>query len=179
MEYKRYTTETGIGFICRPVNPDDEGVLRAFYGGVSKRTLLSRLAFIGDTDETIDNEIDKTLHPDDPRDKTIVAVRAQGVEEIIGAVDYWMVGGHAEMGIMVAEEYRRMGVGSALMHQMLEYAMQQNAKWVDGKVQKTNEVSLHLLTETVKNFGLDIEVIPCPEHDWVFVMYRFPRPSST
>ncbi len=128
----------------RPLRPDDAGRLQAFVRALSPQARYLRF-------HTGLNELSPALlaamtRLDARRQRAHVAVAlGDGGEIIVGDARYGAAQddpASAEIGIVVAEAWRRIGVGSALLHALLDDARAAGIATVYGEVLAENLATL-------------------------------------
>ena len=65
--------------------------------------------------------------------------------KVIGYIDFWLVHDEMELiSIAVHPEFKRRGVGDALMYEMIRFAHQNEARFIYLDVRRSNEPAQHL-----------------------------------
>ena len=139
------TIKDGSMLNIRPVTADDMELLKKFIKGTSKQAL--RFRFMGTSQAPEDNSV--YLVPDPSAGHALVALR---LGTVVGHAVYYYTGKDrkaAEVSVLVGEEYREKGIGTALLQLLSE----------QGAAAGVMEFTLEMLPENtaminvVKNLG--------------------------
>lgn len=112
----------GTQLRIRPIAQQDSGLELEFLNRLSPEYRSAR--FIGLIREPCP-EVARNLTCVDPTQAVsfIAIVPHDGRERQIGAAQFYVVGDHCDASLTVADEWRRRGVGSALMRRLIEAAV--------------------------------------------------------
>jgi len=153
---RRLTLASGRDIFVRPLRPEDDALLRAFFAKVSHEDL--RLRFFSAVREFSHAFIARMVQLDYARAIALAAIDpASG--EMLGAVrlladaDYHT----GEYAIMVRSDLKGAGLGWALMQIMLEYARWQGLTRIEGQVLRENTTMLSMCRE------LGFSIMPEPD----------------
>jgi len=163
---RQLTLASGRNVLVRPLRPEDDALLRAFFAKVSREDL--RLRFFSAVREFSHAFIARMVQLDYARAMALAAIDPAG-GEMLGAVrlladaDYHT----GEYAIMVRSDLKGMGLGWALMQIMAQYARWQGLARIEGQVLRENTTMLSMCRE------LGFAVTPDPD-DASIVIVRLP-----
>jgi acetyltransferase len=149
--------------LVRPIRPEDERLVHAFFDKVSQEDL--RLRFFAPVREFSHTFIARLTQLDYARAMAFVAIdEASG--EIVGGVRLHADANYdtAEYAILLRSDLKGRGLGWTLMQLMIEYARAEGLKRIQGQVLRENTVMLRMCQE----LGFHIE--PDPEDTTLFVV---------
>jgi acetyltransferase len=140
----------------RPVRPDDEAMVRAFFGKVTMEDV--RLRFFAPVRDFSHAFIARLTQIDYARAIALVAIDPAG-GEMLGAVRL-----HAdanfdtgEYAILVRSDLKGRGLGWALMQIIIEYARWLGLKCIEGQVLRENTTMLAMCRELGFSIALDAD----------------------
>jgi len=117
------TLHDGTRIVVRPIRRDDAALERAFIERLSPES--RRLRFLGSIGEPSEDLIRRLTDIDYRRDAAFVAlVERDGVQQEIGVSRFSTAADDqsCECAVTVADEWRNKGLGSLLMHHLIEVA---------------------------------------------------------
>jgi len=139
----------------RLARPSDAPRVRAFLESLSERTRLLRFfVALPEFDELTVQHF--TFY--NPRERLVLAATAPlaGVEQIVGLADVSLVDtGVGELGIVVADEHQRRGVGAALLECLAHLAAANGATHIKAEMLDHNEPMLRLM----QRLGRTVETV--------------------
>ena len=94
--------------------------------------------------------LDRFTHPDYPDEMALIAtITENGEEREIGVARYARTteAGHAEVAIVVADEWRGKGIGTRLLRDLRELAMQAGYRHLEVSILSDNKPMLELARE--------------------------------
>ncbi|MEO1440927.1 MAG: bifunctional acetate--CoA ligase family protein/GNAT family N-acetyltransferase [Chloroflexota bacterium] len=149
-----YVAPEGKTLRIRPIRPEDEPLAVDFHMGLSEQTVKLRYMYNFPLEERITHErLAAVTFIDYDREIALVAIdEVDGKEKLVAVGRLEMLSGTKEVGefgILVADDYQRMGLGSALLERLLEIGKQEGVKRVFGKLLIQNQDSVKFL----HNFG--------------------------
>ncbi|MEM6527910.1 MAG: bifunctional acetate--CoA ligase family protein/GNAT family N-acetyltransferase, partial [Chloroflexota bacterium] len=149
-----YTAPDGKTMRIRPIRPEDEPMAVDFHMGLSEQTVKLRYMYNFPLQERITHErLAALTFIDYDREIALVAIdEVNGEQKLVAVGRLEMLSGTKEVGefgILVADDYQRMGLGSALLERLLEIGKQEGVKRVFGKLLIQNRDSVEFL----HNFG--------------------------
>jgi GNAT superfamily N-acetyltransferase len=109
--------------VIRVLNESDRQAMRAFL--VSMANDAKRQRFLGQLAAPETSLVERMMHPGGSDDVTLLALSKQDSQEIIVGVCQYRSGAKPTVGdcaIVVADDWRHKGLGTALMHQLIEVA---------------------------------------------------------
>jgi acetyltransferase len=127
----RSVLSTGAAIVVRPIRPDDEAMMVRFHEGLSDRSVYQRYFHMMTlARRTAHARLSRVCEADFEREFVIVAEgqdQESGAAAILGVARLQRAGeaGAAEFAVVVADRYQGMGVGGALMRQLLLIARQE------------------------------------------------------
>jgi acetyltransferase len=135
---------TGAGIVIRPIRPDDEAAMVRFHEGLSDRSVYQRYFHMMTlAQRTAHARLTRVCDVDFEREFVLVAEgRADvgGGPAILGVARLHRVGetGEAEFAVVVADRCQGIGVGGALMAQVLTVARQEGVSRVRADILSDN-----------------------------------------
>jgi acetyltransferase len=143
----------------RPVRPEDENLVRAFFEKVSQEDL--RLRFFAPVRDLSHIFIARLTQLDYARAIAFIAID-QGSGEMIGSVRLHADANYeaGEYGILLRSDQKSRGLGWKLMELMIAYARSEGLRRVEGQILRENTIMLKMC----KEFGFCIEDDPHDPH---------------
>jgi len=123
---------TGASVVVRPIRPDDEAMMVRFHEGLSDRSVYQRYFHMMTlARRTAHARLSRVCIVDYDREFALVAEgrdEAHGAPAILGVARLQRVGdgGVAEFAVVVADRHQGIGVGGALMRQVIAVARQES-----------------------------------------------------
>jgi acetyltransferase len=123
---------TGAGIVIRPIRPDDEGMMVHFHEGLSDRSVYQRyFHMLTLARRTAHDRLTRVCHPDFHREFVLVAEGRDdesGAPAILGVARLQRIGDGAvaEFAVVVADHHQGIGVGGALMRQVVAIARRES-----------------------------------------------------
>lgn len=142
----------GLAILIRPIRPEDEALMRAFFAKVTEEDL--RLRFFAPVKEMTHVFIARLTQLDYSRAIAFVAM-AEGSGEMLGAVRLHADANYekGEFAILVRFDLKGRGLGWLLMQLMIEYARAEGLGVVMGQVLRENSTMLAMCREL--GFSID------------------------
>jgi acetyltransferase len=161
----------GMSVIIRPIRPEDEALVRAFFPKISDKDL--RLRFFATVRELSHAFISRLTQLDYSRAIAFIAI-ARETREMLGAVHLHADANYdiGEFAILVRSDLKGRGLGWMLMQIMLEYARSEGLSVVAGQVLHDN----HTMLKMCEELGFEIEHI---EDTGDLVSVRLPLGSKS
>ena len=156
---------TGARVIVRPVRPDDEAMLVRFHEGLSDRSVYLRYFHMMTlARRTSHARLAGVCVVDFDREFVLVA---EGRDEAIGAPAILGVarlqrageGGEAEFAVVVADRFQGLGVGGALMRQVIAVARGEGVSRLRADILSENGPMRRLCART----GIPVRPTPDPQ----------------
>lgn len=134
----------------RRTTGSDREVLSEFFGGLSEESILSRFL-----KPTIDREslLDELLAPD--RRFSLLAIRDG---KVVGEADYNSGSEPSEMGVSVADDFHRKGLGSILLGQLAQAAADSGITTFSA----ATAAETHYALNFVRNLGFPVQIHAAP-----------------
>jgi acetyltransferase len=135
---------TGAGVVIRPIRLDDETAMVRFHEGLSDRSVYQRYFHMMTlAHRTAHARLTRVCDADFEREFVLVAEGREedgGAPAILGVARLQRVGegDEAEFAVVVADRYQGIGVGGALMAQVLAVARQQGVSRVRADILSAN-----------------------------------------
>jgi RimJ/RimL family protein N-acetyltransferase len=129
----------------RPIVPEDRQELLDAFERLSFASRYSR--FMGPVKALSERMLDRALNPVSEREHALVALAEVGGEEdIVGGARYALEPGGAacEFAIMIADDWHGVGLGSALMRELIRVARARGLQRMYGLVLSDNSAMLGL-----------------------------------
>lgn len=164
-------SRSGALVTVRFVAPEDAAALQAYFRGLSVQSRYNRL--MGAASELPAGQLDAFTHlHDDGRFSVVATVAGDGIETIVGEARYAFDEDTAsiELGLSVADEFQRQGIGAALMANLECRAAALGAERLFGDTLRSNDAMLAL----ARNAGFAFAPTP---GDWKQV--QFSKPIDT
>jgi acetyltransferase len=137
----------------RPISPDDSPRLQALFGRLSLNTVYLR--FLEYRKELTDEQAARLANVDYQKQMALVATREQ--EDIIAVARYAVTQpgapNHAEVAIVVEDQYQGRGLGALLLRWLLAYARMHDVRTIHATVRPNNTQILRF----VERSGLPAE----------------------
>ena len=150
----------GAQVVVRPIRPDDAELERAFFDSLSDETRYLR--FFYRMNELTPSMLARFTQVDYDRELAMVAVLgeagAAANTAFIGVARYVMSADRAsaEYAIVVHDDWRRQGIGTALMERLIFAAKRSGVRRLEGAVLRENAAMLAF----VATLGLATQEIP-------------------
>jgi GNAT superfamily N-acetyltransferase len=138
-------SRSGAWVTVRFVAPEDASALQAYFRSLSVQSRYNRL--MGAASELPAGQLDAFTHlHDDGRFSVVATVAGGGIETIVGEARYAFdeETARVELGLSVADDFRRQGIGTALMANLECRAAALGAKRLFGDTLRTNDAMLAL-----------------------------------
>ena len=137
----------------RPIRPDDEAAEQQFFDRLSGET--RQLRFMKAVQAVSDNLIRFFTHIDYDRHMAFVC---EHEGRLVGEARYVANPGGAscEFGVVVADDWRRSGIGGLLMNALMDAARARRFETIEGLVLRSN----HPMLRFVKALGFEAEGEP-------------------
>lgn len=128
--------------VCRAIRPEDAQALGAFYQGLSQAS--RNLRFMGSVAKVSDALIARFCQIDYARDVGLVVIHQS---DVVGTARYDLDadGEAGEFALTIADGFQRMGLGSRLMHTLLQAAKDRGLTTIEGEVLTRNGPMLELM----------------------------------
>lgn len=153
----RWVMDNGTEVIVRPIRPEDAQMERAFVESLSEESRYLR--FISAMRELPERMLVRLTQIDYDREMALVAIARDGDRETqIGVARYAINpdGESCEFAVAVADAWQGRGVGSRLMHALIDAAREKGLKTMQGYVLQHNSRMLRLMA----SLGFDVRTSP-------------------
>jgi acetyltransferase len=154
---QRWNLADGTEITIRPIRPEDAELLQAFVRNLSEESRYFR--FISTVQELSPRTVARLTQIDYDREMALIAVLAEGEREMeLGAARYVTNpdGETCEFALVVADAWQGRGIGTKLMHSLMEVARANGLKAMVGDVLVGNANMLRLM----EKLGFAIENHP-------------------
>ena len=143
---RRVTAADGSPVLLRPVRPEDEELMRAFFGRVSPEDL--RLRFFAPVRDFGHAFVARLTQLDYARAMAFVALDERS-GDMLGGVRLHADANYrsAEYAVLVRSDLKGRGIGWLLMHMILDYARAEGLARIEGQVLRENTAMLAMCTE--------------------------------
>jgi GNAT superfamily N-acetyltransferase len=134
-----------IGLVLRPARSSDGDALQAYVRGLSPRSRYNR--FLGAASELSASELARALGADGRDTLTLLLTSTgEGRETVVGEarVALWRPERAGEFSLSIADDWRRLGLGSALLKEIEGKAAADGIELLFGDVLRTNEEMIGL-----------------------------------
>lgn len=137
------TARNGYRFTIRPICPDDEQRMIRFHRGLSERSVYMRyFTSLSLGSRTAHSRLARICYADPQRETVLVAVAADGFagEQIlaVGRLSKLADSSHAELAMLVLDEFQRQGLGTELLRRLIEAARNQQIKSLEAEMLRDN-----------------------------------------
>jgi acetyltransferase len=135
---------TGARIVVRPIRPDDEAMMVCFHEGLSDRSVSLRyFHMMALAQRTAHERLRRICAVDFDREFVLVAEgrdEARGVAAILGVARLQRAGEgeEAEFAVVVADRHQGLGVGGALMRQVIAVARQEGVSRLRADILSEN-----------------------------------------
>ena len=146
-EWERHVTASdGTPVLVRPVRPEDEELIRAFFGRVSPEDL--RLRFFAPVRDFGHVFVARLTQLDYARAMAFLAVDERSGDMLGGVRIHADANYHnAEYAILVRSDLKGRGIGWLLMHTIIDYARAEGLARIEGQVLRENAAMLEMCAE--------------------------------
>jgi acetyltransferase len=138
--------DLSTSIVIRPIRPDDEDDLGAFFRTLSPNSRHRR--FLAVVNELPPSVLSRFARPDGRDEVALVAVASDGrAQPVVGEARFAFdakCGGCAEFAIAVTDPEQRRGLGERLLRALLRYAAENDIACVYGDVLPDNQAILGL-----------------------------------
>jgi acetyltransferase len=143
---RRTAAPDGTQLLVRPVRPEDEELVRRFFGRVTADDL--RLRFFAPVKDIGHAFITRLTQLDYARAMAFVALD-QMSGEMLGGVRLHADANYqnAEYAILVRSDLKGHGIGWLLMQTVIAYARAEGIRWIEGQVLRENTTMLAMCAE--------------------------------
>jgi acetyltransferase len=141
----RWQLADGTDITVRPIRPEDAEIEQAFVRGLSAESRYMR--FMQTLQELSPTMLVRLTQIDYDREMALIAtVEREGEEVELGVARYAINpdGRSCEFAIVIADAWRRKGIGSRLMTQLMEAAKARGIKTMEGEILANNAQMLSL-----------------------------------
>lgn len=131
--------------VIRPIGPDDKPLVKAFYHELSDRS--RRFRFLVPTADISDKDLEYLTDIDHRRHEALIALDPE-LAHALGVARYVRLPGNreaAEVAVVVADDWHRRGLGTALLEQLTRRARENGIARYTAVVSPDNEIVLNAL----------------------------------
>jgi acetyltransferase len=142
----RWQLADGTDITIRPIRPEDAQIEQAFVRGLSPESRYFR--FMQTMQELSPTMLVRLTQIDYDREMALIAVVEREGEEVELGVTRYAInpdGRTCEFAIVVADAWRRKGIGSRLMTQLMEAAKARGIKVMEGEILTSNTQMISLV----------------------------------
>jgi GNAT superfamily N-acetyltransferase len=154
------TLADGSSVVIRPIEPDDRSTLAAAHVRLTRESQYRR--YFGAKPRLSQSELDYLTRIDHREHEAIVAIDPV-TGDTVGVARYVRTApGVAEPAFVIAEEWRRRGLGSRLLDTLAERAREEAIRRFEAPVLATNREAIRTLARlgktTLRNRGREVDV---------------------
>lgn len=143
---RRVTAADGAAVLVRPVRPEDEELMRSFFGRVSAEDL--RLRFFAPVRDFGHAFVARLTQLDYARAMAFLAIDEASGDMLGGVRIHADANYHsAEYAITVRSDLKGRGIGWLLMHMILDYARAEGLARIEGQVLRENTAMLEMCSD--------------------------------
>jgi acyl-CoA hydrolase/GNAT superfamily N-acetyltransferase len=146
---QRRTLSDGTELFCRPIKPTDDKLLRDMLYALSDRSIAFR--FFKPIKAFPHRFVQEFTNVDYSKDMAIVGlVQDTGGERIVGVGRYYMDAnsGRGELSFLVRDDWQARGIGTDLLHILVEIGRTRGLKGFDANVLSSNFQMLNVFTNS-------------------------------
>ena len=143
---QRWTLHDGTRVVIRPIRPEDRQIEQDFVHNLSDESRYFR--FFNAVRDLSESALTRFTQVDYDRDMALIAVISEnGRETQIGVARYSINpdGRSCEFAIAVADAWQRKGIGSRLLHSLMDAASKRGLETMEGWVLSGNARMLALM----------------------------------
>jgi acyl-CoA hydrolase/ribosomal protein S18 acetylase RimI-like enzyme len=141
------TTKKGLRILLRPVKISDEPLLKDFFYSLSEKSRYRR--FVSARKDMPHEVLQRDFVAIDYTEgmEILAVLETRGKEEIIGIGQYGILPGtlHAEIALVIKDEYQKVGVGAEVLSYIIFLGRKQGLHMLQAEVLRDNLPVLHLL----------------------------------
>jgi GNAT superfamily N-acetyltransferase len=133
------------GLVLRPARCSDGDALQSYFRALSPQSRYNRV--LAAANELAPAELARALAANGRDLKTLLLTWAAGSREtVVGEIRMalWCAERTAEFSMSIADDWRRLGVGAALLEEIESKAAADGIEWLYGDVLRTNEAMIAL-----------------------------------
>jgi acetyltransferase len=152
-DIERWRTSLGVDVVIRAIRPEDAEIEQAFVRGLSAETRFLR--FFGTIRELAPAQLLRFTRIDASREMALIAVHFEAGRETEVAVVRYVTnddGRSCEFAVVVADDWRRHGLATKLMQNLMAGARAAGLEKMAGDVLADN----HAMLELMKGLGFSL-----------------------
>lgn len=151
----------GARVVVRPIGPDDEPLMAAFHAGLSARSVYQRYFHISSLEQRITQaRLALTCRVDPAVGAALVAehATADGGRELValGRLTRTPPQGSAEIALLVVDRWQGLGLGRAMLHQLIAAARALGLRRLHGDMLADNDA----MRVVVRHAGFVVRAVP-------------------
>ena len=134
-----------VGLVLRPARFSDGDALQSYFRALSPQSRYNRV--LAAANELAPSELARALAANGRDRQTLLLTWAAGTREtVVGEtrMALWCAERKAEFSMSIADDWRRLGVGAALLEEIESKAAADGIEWLYGDVLRTNEAMIAL-----------------------------------
>ena len=134
-----------VGLVLRPARFSDGDALQSYFRALSPQSRYNRV--LAAANELAPSELARALAANGRDLKTLLLTWAAGTRETVVGETRMALGcaeRKAEFSMSIADDWRRLGVGAALLEEIESKAAADGIEWLYGDVLRTNEAMIAL-----------------------------------
>jgi GNAT superfamily N-acetyltransferase len=135
----------GVGIVLRPARLNDGDALQSYFRALSPESRYNRV--LAAANELAPGELTRALAANGRDRRTLLLTWAsESRETVVGEtrMALWCAERTAEFSMSIADKWRRLGVGAALLEEIESKAAADGIEWLYGDVLRTNEAMIAL-----------------------------------
>jgi len=149
---RRVTVRDGTSILLRPITPGDEELMLSLFYAFSPQTRYQRWLHV--KEHMPREELREYLHHDFERQVGILAVYEDWEGELpLGVGRFAVEGDHAEVAVVVRDDWQGRGVGTALLDFLGDIARRKGLRGFVAEVNADNHPMLHVF----QKMGFSVE----------------------
>jgi RimJ/RimL family protein N-acetyltransferase len=141
----------------RPIRPDDAARLTDLFRSHSAQTVFYR--YFSHLRNLSPEQVEKFVNPDYKNDAAIVGLEPEGRQRMLCVGRYFRdsVTNTAEIAITVHDDYQQHGIGTFLLHALIEIAGKHHIAGLTADVLADNHGMMRLLRSCAGQLGLKLQ----------------------
>jgi acetyltransferase len=155
-----WTAKDGTKVEIRPISPDDEQFMIKFHQGLSERSVYMRyFESLSLAARTAHTRLSRICFADPARDTVLVTLSLDehpGEQKIlaVGRLSKLSDASNAEVALLVLDEFQGLGLGTELLHRLVQSAREQKITRIEAEILRDNTA----IQRVLKKFGFRLRL---------------------
>jgi acetyltransferase len=163
-QYARpWSSSSGLDFVIRPIRPEDESLVVDFHGRLSPESVYQRyFTKLGYEQRVAHERLVRVCFSDYDREIALVAERLDPETDTLGIAAIGRVirlrgSRAAEFSLIVADDYQGHGLGTEMMHRLIDVAREEGIDRLMAEILSSNGSMVRLCGELGFTISADLE----------------------